>query len=61
MICNVSFGILAFSPLGWVLMLIVILLEGFLLALFLPNASGKSCQQPRSAGPSSSRLAEPSM
>mgnify|MGYP001210797525 CR=1 FL=1 len=42
MLCNVSFGILAFSPLGWVLMLIVILLEGFLLALFLPNASGKS-------------------
>lgn len=42
MLCNVSFGILAFSPLGWGLMLLVILLEGFLLSRLLPTASGRS-------------------
>lgn len=42
MIGNVSFGILAFSPLGWGLMVLVILLEGFLLARLLPTATGRS-------------------
>ncbi len=42
MLCNVSFGILAFSPLGWGLMLLVILLEAFLLSRLSATASGKS-------------------
>jgi hypothetical protein len=42
MLCNVSFGILAFSPTGWGLMLLVILLEGFLLAWLLPTAKRRT-------------------
>lgn len=42
MLCNVSFGIFAFRPIGWCLMLMVVWLEGLLLARFLPARAGKS-------------------
>jgi hypothetical protein len=41
-LCNVSFGILAFHPLGWGLMLLVVCLEGFLLSRTLPASPGRS-------------------
>lgn len=43
MLCNVSFGILVFDPLGWGLMLLVVAMEALLLSRRLPPASLKSC------------------